>query len=68
MNTLPNGSREDTRDFGVYFMLFILAIIQPDRFTYRTTYNLAIDLARAQYFYFMQPPPDAPPVVEGVVD
>ena len=49
-------------------MLFILAIIQPDWFTYNSTYNLAIDLARVQHFYFMQPPPDAPPVFEGVVD
>ena len=49
-------------------MLFILVIIQPGRFTICTTYNLAIDLARVQHFYVMQPPPSIPSVVEGMVD
>jgi hypothetical protein len=68
MSTLFNGSRQDTCDFDVNFMLFILSIIQPDRFTNCTTYNLAIDLALFQYFYFMQPPPGTTPTIEGMGD
>lgn len=49
-------------------MLFILAIIQSDRFKVCGTNNLAIDLARVQYFYVVQPPPGILPVVEGMVD
>lgn len=49
-------------------MLFILAIIQSNRFKDCGTNNLAVDLARVQYFYFMQPSPGILPVVEGMVD
>lgn len=49
-------------------MLFILAVILSGRSAQCESHNLAIDLARVQHLYVIQPPPDALPVVEGVVD
>jgi hypothetical protein len=54
----------DTHNFTIDFMLFILAIVQR----YRFTDKLAMDLARAQYFHFMQPPPSTTPFVEDMAD
>lgn len=67
MNTLTDGSREDTRNSVIDFMLLILVIILSILFAHCGTHNLAIDLAPVRHIYLMQPPPSVPPIVEGVV-
>lgn len=49
-------------------MLFLLAIVLSGRPAPCVSHNLAIDLARVQHLYVIQPPPNVLPVVEDVVD
>ena len=49
-------------------MLCVLVIVLSDRLGYCKAHNLAIDLARVQHVYSIQPPPSTLPVVEGMAN
>jgi hypothetical protein len=68
VNVLTNDPRQDTCIFTINFVLCILAIILSGRLARWTTHKVAIDLARVQYLYFMQPSTGVLPVVEDMVD